>query len=167
MCNCNSPWVQKAKDVFNKLEQEINQLTNDNSSKELTLARYYSIGYLLDNNYCGIKNRAKIGNILAFLETKGISISRENFQNNVLIFLKRNGSVASLIYPSKGGGVFIPCRVSDVEKVVSQVLNRIESKLNNILGIVEDNNQEISNINNSINSILEHINQERKNNNIR
>lgn len=121
--NCqNSPWVQRA-------NQFIVNLSNPREQIE-------TVRFLLLNGYCGINNRTGIQNILDHLENQGISLSRESFQNQVLTELKRKGIVATLVYPSRQGGVFIPCNENEIRIVAEQVFKRIIQELTNLEGTV-------------------------------
>jgi hypothetical protein len=95
-----------------------------------------TVRFLLLNGYCGINNRTGIQNILDHLENQGISLSRESFQNQVLTELKRKGIVATLVYPSRQGGVFIPCNENEIRIVAEQVFKRIIQELTNLEGTV-------------------------------
>ena len=121
--NCqNSPWVQRA-------NQFIHNFTNPREQIE-------TIRFLLQNGHCGIDNRTGIDPILSHLRNQEINLNREEFQNTVLIGLKRAGIVATLVYPGHQGGVFIPCNASEIKKVSTQVLNRVIQELRNLEGIV-------------------------------
>lgn len=120
--NCqNSPWVQRA-------NQFINNPSNPSEHVE-------TVKYLLQNGHCGIDNRVSIATILEHLQKQGLRLTREQFQNNILTELKRQGIVATLIYPGTQGGVFILCNDEEVRKVALQVLDRITQELRNLEGI--------------------------------
>jgi len=40
-----------------------------------------------------------------------------------------------LVYPGPRGGVFIPCTEDDVRKVANQILDRVDSEIENLAGI--------------------------------
>ena len=122
MCNCNSSWVEKANEFINT-----NQHNQD--------GKWHTVNFLLQNNCCGIDNRVSIGEILQHLNSNGINISREEFQQTILGELKREGIVATLVYPGPQGGVFIPCSEDEIKEVAGQVLSRIESEVKNLSGI--------------------------------
>jgi len=157
MCNCNSFWVQQANNILSQLRQRNNLSNND-------LAKLHTLEFLLNNNYCGLSNRTSIGSILNYLNSQGINMSRESFQNNVLTDLKRAGALVSLVYPGHEGGIFIPCDIDEVKVAVGQMLDRIEQELMNISGAL--NNQGASSIYDMVNSIVQYIQQERNQNNI-
>jgi len=118
----NSPWVQKA-------NQFIANLSNPREQVE-------TIRFLLQNGHCSIDNRTGIRNIRTHLQNKGIKLSRSSFQNKVLTELKRRAIVATLVYPARQGGVFIPCSESELVTVTKQVFQRITQELNNLEGVV-------------------------------
>ncbi|TET39866.1 MAG: hypothetical protein E3J65_02860 [Dehalococcoidia bacterium] len=85
-----------------------------------------------------------IGRILQYLNSIGITLSREGFQQTVLDELKRNGIVATLVYPGPLGGVFIPCNEDEVKTVVNQILDRVNSEIENLEGVAEQTSFQIS-----------------------
>jgi len=126
MCNClDSPWAKRA-------ERYLESHKNNPDEK------WHTIDFLLKNNHCGIDNRVGIDEILEGLSSSGMSISREQFQQTVLGELKRGGIVATLVYPGPKGGVFIPCNEDDVKQVADQIFSRIESEIENLVGISQD-----------------------------
>ena len=122
MRNCNSPWVKKAKSFITT-----NQHNQDGN--------WHTVNFLLQNNRCGIDNRISIDKILQHLNSNGINISREEFQQTILGELKRKGIVATLVYPGQQGGVFIPCSENEIKEVADQVLSRMDSEVKNLAGI--------------------------------
>ena len=123
MCNCSdSPWVQRANAFL---------IANRNNQN----GKWYTVNFLSQNNYCGVDNRVAIEDILQHLNSNGINISREEFQQTILGELKREGIVATLVYPGPQGGVFIPCTEDDVRKVANQILDRVDSETENLAGI--------------------------------
>jgi len=121
-CN-NSPWIQRARNFINQ-NQNVQQGTN----------KYYqveAVNYLLNNGHCGIDCRVRINNVM-----EGINYpkSREDFQQEVLIPLKKEGIVATLVNPGPQGGVFIPCNEDEIKEVARQLFERIESELENLEG---------------------------------
>jgi len=119
--NCqNSPWVQRANNFINNSLNPREQIE--------------TIRFLLQNGRCGISNRTSIENILDHLRRQGINLTREEFQNTVLTELKRAGIVATLVYPGPQGGVFIPCDVTEIREVATQVLDRVVQELRNLEG---------------------------------
>ena len=123
MCNCpNSPWVQNA-NTF---------LTTNQGNRD---GRWYTIDFLIRNNRCGIDNRTNIESILDYLSSQGINLSREEFQQTILGELKRQGIVATLVYPGPQGGVFIPCNEDEVKRAANQILDRVYSEVENIEGL--------------------------------
>lgn len=125
MCTCNSPWVQNARKFLKD-----NQRNQD--------GKWYTVNFLLQNNHCGINNRVAINDILQYLSSQGIKISREEFQQTILGKLKRKGIVATLVYPGPKGGVFIPCNEDEIKKVVNQILSRVDSEVINLEGILQE-----------------------------
>lgn len=122
--NCpDSPWIQKAKQF----------ISNPNNPRD----QIETVEFLLHNGNCGIDNRVSITVILDHLEEKGISMGREEFQNTILTELKRQGILATLVYPGPQGGVFIPCNELEVKEVVMQVFGRIAQELTNLEGTAE------------------------------
>ena len=121
----NSPWVQRAN----------NFISNSSNPRE----QVETVRFLLQNGHCGISNRTSIQtsieNILNHLRDQEINLTPEEFQNTILTELKREGIVATLVYPGSQGGVFIPCDVSEIRKVTAQVLNRVGQELRNLEGI--------------------------------
>lgn len=123
MCNCkNSQWFQDAKKF----------LTTANNYDP----RYYTIKFLIDNNYCG-NNGTSIEGILDYLKSKEINLDREKFQQTVLGELKRLGIVATLVYPRGSGSVFIPCSEDNVKESAKMILERVKSELENIQSIAK------------------------------
>lgn len=123
MCNCpNSPWVQRANAFL---------IANQNNQN----GRWHTVNFLLQNNHCGIDGRVAIETILQDLGSRGISISREQFQQTILGELKREGIVATLVYPGRQGGVFIPCTENEVKEVANQIFDRVDSEIGNLAGI--------------------------------
>ena len=123
--NCaNSPWVQAA-----------NQFIN-NRANVTRRAHVITVEFLLQNGHCGINNRTSIYSILQHLRQQNIYMSREEFQNQILVELKREGVVATLVYPGPQGGVFIPCDQNDVRIVATQLIGRVVQELTNLEGIV-------------------------------
>lgn len=123
MCNCpNSPWVQRANSFLNS-----NQNNKD--------GKWYTINFLIQNNHCGINNRVPIESILQHLSSNGINLNREAFQQTILGELKRDGIVATLVYPGPQGGVFIPCTENEVKEVANQIFDRVDSEIGNLAGI--------------------------------
>jgi hypothetical protein len=116
-------WIQRARGVI--VEHEHNRD-----------AMYHTVNYLLTNDFCGISHRVSMSRILDYLNQQGIRLSRESFQQTVLGELKRRGIVATLVYPGRQGGVFIPQCVEDVETVVRQILRRIVAEAGNLRGLV-------------------------------
>jgi len=118
MCNCpDSPWIQSANTFLN---------TNRNNRD----GQWHTIDFLV-RNHCGINNRTDIESILNYLRSCRIVLSREAFQQTVLGELKRQGIVATLVYPGPQGGVFIPCTEDEVRMAANQILNRINSEVEN------------------------------------
>jgi hypothetical protein len=116
-------WIQRARGVI--VEHEHNRD-----------AMYHTVSYLLTNDFCGIGHRVSMSRILDYLNQQGIRLSRENFQQTILCELKRRGIVATLVYPGRQGGVFIPQCMEDVETVVRQILRRIVAEVGNLRGLV-------------------------------
>ncbi|MEJ5330243.1 MAG: hypothetical protein WHT07_08820 [Desulfobaccales bacterium] len=120
--NCqNSPWVLRAN----------NYIQNATTPNEHRI----TVQFLLNEGYCGASNRVKIDDILQHLYQNNIYMSREEFQNNILTELKRQGIVATFVYPGRQGGVFIPCSESDIREVCLQVISRVCSELLNLEGL--------------------------------
>lgn len=123
--NCaNSPWAQAA-----------NQFIRNNRANVTQRAHVTAVEFLLQNGHCGINNRTSIYSILQHLRQQNIYMSREEFQNQVLVELKREGVVATLVYPGPQGGVFIPCDQNDVRIVATQSIGRVVQELTNLEGI--------------------------------
>lgn len=120
----NSPWVQRA-----------NQFLTSNRGNADYDAHVVTIEFLLQNGHCGIDHRTTIESILQYLNQQNIWMSREEFQNQVLTDLKRQGIVATLVYPGPQGGVFIPCDENEVVQVAGQVIDRVTQELTNLEGI--------------------------------
>ena len=126
MCSCpNSSWVQRANNFLR---------ANRNNQN----GKWHTVDFLLQNNYCGVNNRVAIEDILKHLSSNGINISREGFQQTILGELKREGIVATLVYPGPQGGVFIPCTEDDVRKAAIQVLDRVDSEIENLVSISQN-----------------------------
>jgi hypothetical protein len=120
----HSPWVQRA-----------NQFLNSNRRNVNYNAHVTTIEFLLQNGHCGINYRTTIEAIRQYLNQQNIQMSREGFQNQVLTELKRQGIVATLVYPGRQGGVFIPCGQDEVRQVAEQVIERVIQELTNLEGI--------------------------------
>jgi hypothetical protein len=65
-------------------------------------------------------------------------MSREEFQQGVRGDLKRAGAVATLVYPGRIGGVFIPCNENDVRRAMEQVIGRVTQELENFRGLTNE-----------------------------
>ena len=123
--NCaNSPWVQEA-----------NQFLRSNRGNPNYNAHIVTVEFLLQNGHCGINHRTGIDNILRHLGQNNMRMSREEFQNQVLTDLKREGVVATLVYPGRQGGVFIPCSQNEARQVATQLISRVVQELTNLEGI--------------------------------
>lgn len=123
--NCaNSPWVQAA-----------NRFIRNRGTNTVQRARVATVEFLLENGHCGINNRTSIDSILGHLGQQNIHMSREQFQNQVLVELKRERIVATLVYPGPRGGVFIPCAEDDIRQVATQLISRIIQELTNLEGV--------------------------------
>ena len=123
--NCaNSPWVQAA-----------NRFIMNNRANITRRSHIITIEFLLQNGHCGINNRTSIYSILRHLGQQNIYMSREEFQNQVLVELKREGVAATLVYPGPQGGVFIPCDQNDLRIVATQLIGRVTQELANLEGI--------------------------------
>ncbi|MDI6757388.1 MAG: hypothetical protein QME32_05135 [Endomicrobiia bacterium] len=123
MCNCpDSPWVKKA----------VSFLSSSQNNRD---GKWHTVNFLIQNNHCGITNRVSIESILQNLDSNGININRESFQQTILGELKRDGIVATLVYPGHSGGVFIPCTENEVKKVANQIFDRVNSEIGNLAGI--------------------------------
>ena len=123
LCNCpDSPWVQRAQAYLSA-----NQ--NDQNGK------WHTIHFLLQDNHCSLDNRVAIETILQHLDSNGINLSREQFQQTILSKLKREGIGATLVYPGQQGGVFIPCTENEVKEVANQIFDRVDSEIGNLAGI--------------------------------
>ena len=123
--NCvNSPWVQAA-----------NQFLRNNRGNPNYDAHVVTVEFLLQNGHCGIDHRTGIIDILRHLRQNNIRMSREGFQNQVLTDLKREGVAATLVYPGRQGGVFIPCNQNEVRRVATQLIGRVVQELANLEGI--------------------------------
>lgn len=122
----NTPWVRRA-----------NQFLRNNRANPGYSAHIATIEFLLsdDDGHCGINHRTPIESIRGHLNDQDIEMSREEFQNQVLTELKRQGIVATLVYPGRNGGVFIPCSQGEVRQVVKQVIRRVVQLLTNLEGI--------------------------------
>jgi len=126
MCHCpNSPWLQRARDFL-----ERNQDNRD--------GRWFTVNFLVENDHCGIDYRIDIERILNYLQDNQILLDRERFQQEVLGELKRQGIVATLVYPGPQGGVFIPCTEDEVRTVANQILDRVNSEIRNLRGITQE-----------------------------
>ncbi len=122
--NCaSSRWVRMA-----------NQFIVNNRSNPDYVAHSATVEFLLQNGHCGINNRIGIEAIRQDLAQQGYHFSREGFQNSVLTELKRRGIVATLVYPGRRGGVFIPCDQSEIRQVSRQLITRVVQELTNLEG---------------------------------
>jgi len=125
MCVCpESPWVQRANDFL---------IRNQNNQN----GKWHTVDYLIRNNCFGINGRIPMGDILSYLAINEIEIIREEFQQTILGELKREGIVATLVYPGRRGGVFIPCSEDDIKEVTRQIINRVYSEIENLLGMCQ------------------------------
>jgi len=94
MCsNCpQSRWVTNAQNFLQQHQHSNNRDIN-----------YHTVDYLNhtnnENGACGIDNRVSIEDILDYLRSVNINITREEFQQGTLISLKQEGIVATLVYP--------------------------------------------------------------------
>ena len=125
MCKCpDSAWAQNA---LNFLDG------NRNNANE----QWHTVDFLINNDHCGIDDRTTIESILGHLREQGIDLEREEFQQSILGDLKRQGIVATLPYPGRQGGVFIPCDENEVMAVAEQILSRVNSEIENMAGIAQ------------------------------
>ena len=85
---------------------------------------------LLDRGHIGSEHCIRIDQLQQLIPHD----DREVLQQTVLDDLKRRGIVATLA--RRGGGVFIPNSMADVEEAVTGVINRVISELTNIQGIL-------------------------------
>ena len=120
----NSPWIQRA-----------NRFLNNNRGNNNYITHIHTIEFLLQNGHCGINYRIPEGTILQYLNQQNIHMSLPEFQNQVLTELKREGIVATLVYPGPQGGVFIPCDETEVRDAARQVVDRVIQELTNLGGI--------------------------------
>lgn len=127
-----SRWLQRAKSFIEEGPK------NGNDGK------WHTVNYLISNNHCDINNRIDINSILRHLHEKGIDLDRERFQQSILSELKREGILATLVYPGPNGGVFIPSNENEVKKVANQILRRIVSEIDNVCGVLKDTQYERS-----------------------
>lgn len=143
-CSQN-PWVQRA-------NRYINNSTNRPDRVE-------TVKFLLRNGSCGIEHRVPIKAIRSHLRVIGFNYSRPRFQELILTELKRQGIVATLIYPGRKGGVFIPCNQGEIRIVCEQVFRRVIQELSNLegsaqatslLGVVSSARQQIENLRSKI-----------------
>ena len=118
-----SPWVQRA-----------NQFVASNAGNSSLRPHVITLSFLLKNGNCGIKNRVTIEDILHHLGQEGFTLNREEFQNQVLTQLKREGTLATLVYPGRQGGVFIPYGDDDLQHVTAQIMERLVQELTNLEG---------------------------------
>ncbi len=122
-CRCeDNPWIRRANDII------------DDSS--IPLEQIETLKFLLENGYCGMRNRVKEQKIVDHLNTKGFRFNKETFQTRVFTELKRRGVVVSLIYPGPQGGVFIPCNETELIEVAKQVFDRVIQQLVNLEGML-------------------------------
>lgn len=125
MCNCpDSPWVRSANVFLGENQDTANE-------------GWFTVNFLIQNHHCGIARTVSIEKILNYLSENGIDISREKFQQTTLGELKREGIVATLVYPGPSGGVFIPCKEEELSKVANQVLKRVDSEIENLAGMLQ------------------------------
>jgi len=123
--NCaNSPWVQEA-----------NRFISNYRTNTTHRAHVITIEFLLKNGHCGINKRTSIRHITQHLGQHNINMSREEFQNQVLVRLKQEGIIATLVYPGSQGGVFIPCGEDDIREAAIQLISRVTQELANLEGI--------------------------------
>jgi hypothetical protein len=128
MCHCqNSLWLQRAREFIQRNQQD---------------ESWFTVNFLVQNDHCGIDRRVNIESILDYLRENGINLNREDFQQTILGRLKREGIVATLVYPGPQGGVFIPCNEEDIGRAVDQGLNRIRSEIQNLIGISQNTQYE-------------------------
>jgi len=123
-CGCpESPWVQRAQDYI-----AAHATIPDDAAKVETLR------FLL-NGHCGLANRVPIDQAVDHLQGLGNRTNREEFQHSILGDLKREGTLATLIYSGGLGGLFIPCDDSEIEGVARQVFARVIGELANLRGM--------------------------------
>ena len=115
----NSPWIQRAQQFINQNQSNTDPYIAYRVNVLQELLQRRAFGYC-----CGVS-------INDLMQAVRFTQSRENFQHNVLIPLKREGIIVSLVYPGNCGAVFIPCDCSDIGNVLEQYINRIESEIEN------------------------------------
>lgn len=94
---------------------------------------FHALDFLI-THALGYDNRIRLDDLVEHVNNQGFNLGREEFQQNVLIQLKQAGTIATLVYPGRNGGVFIPRSQHDLEHAVSQVFDRVEAELENIAG---------------------------------
>ena len=123
----NSPWIQRAQQFINQNQNSTDPYITYQIRVLQELRQRSAFGYC-----CGVS----IDNLM---QAVSFTQSREDFQHRVLIPLKREGIIVSLVYPGSCGAVFIPCDCSDIGKVLEQYVNRIESEIeNNIKPLISE-----------------------------
>ncbi len=119
--NCaDSPWVQRANSYVNNISNRRD--------------RVETVRFLLRHGFCGIAHRVGINDIRSHLSGMGYNYDRSGFQQEILTELKREGIVATLIYPGPRGGVFIPCSQEEVRSACQQGFQRVIQLLSNLEG---------------------------------
>ena len=129
--NCHahrsSPWVQNATRL-------VRRWRNDPDHR----AHVATLEFLLSHNggCCGLDHRVSLTAVTVHLAQLGFTQFRDNvpaFQNQVLTELKREGAVATLVYPGGKGGLFIPAEETEIRKATCQVLKRVTQELSNLI----------------------------------
>ncbi len=88
MCNCNSQWVQNAR---NFLQQNVNNQE----------AKFLIVQYLINNNKCGRNNGVYLNELLNHVNNNGYSFSRESFQHDVFNTFKTKHYPYKFAIPGK------------------------------------------------------------------
>jgi hypothetical protein len=95
-----------------------------------------ALEFLLGNGHCGLSNTVRLNDLVVHVNSRfRTHLSREQFQNNVLVDLKRRGTLATLVYPGRRGGVFIPCIEDEAIFAARQVVERVVQELLNVEGV--------------------------------
>ncbi len=120
-----------------------NTLKHQELNDFLTISDYnlqkLILKYLFNNGHCGKQNRTTISNILIHLvQQTGQTLSKEQFQHQILIPLKKSNLAVSLTYGGKKGGIFIPCTEDDIKELYRRILRRTLSEFENIQSLIEE-----------------------------
>jgi len=133
-----------------KMLAEIQNYVNDHQGNPNFNGHILTLQYLQNQKASSVKP-VPIGQILTFLTQKGFPLEYEQFQQGILVDLKRAGLVASK--RKRGGGIYIIDNPDDIKIAVVDVLDHIYNILSNAVPITK-NDPGLAHITSGLNCLL-------------